>query len=196
MTDPARLLTHMTAAFVAASRSRLPRDQAMTPAWSASSVTGRQSRLAPFAVLTELVAAAILLATVWTLPWFHAVPNPDIYYPSGPTDWSWDQWHSGFVDRAVLLTLIAPYVCLMAALLRVRFHRTWIVVFALFAFALAAIGALDTFSEPAHIIPNPGGVVTPALGSWLFAAAAVAGFVAAAAELAAGAVAARRGQHR
>jgi hypothetical protein len=168
----------------------------MTPTSSISSIAGRQSRLAPIAVPTELVAAAILLATVWTLPWFHAVPNPDVYYPSGPTDWGWDQWHSGFVDTAVLLTLIAPYLCLMAALLRVRFHRTWIVVFALFAFALAAIGALDTFSEPAHIIPNPGGVVTPALGSWLFAAAAAAGFVAAAAELATGVVTARRSQRR
>jgi hypothetical protein len=143
-----------------------------------------------------LVAAAILLATVWKLPWFHAVPNPDIYYPSGPTDWGWDQWHSGFVDRAVLLTLVAPYLCLLLAVLRVRFHHKWAAIFALIAFALAAIGALDTFSEAAHIIPNPGGAVTPAVGLWLFAAAAVAGFVAAAAELAGGVVGARNSQRR
>lgn len=127
----------------------------MTPTSSISSIAGRQFRLAPIAVLTELVAAAILLATVWTLPWFHAVPNPDIYYPSGPTDWGWDQWHSGFVDRAVLLTLVAPYLCLLVAVLRVRFHHKWAAIFALIAFALAAIGALDTFSESRAHHPEP-----------------------------------------
>ncbi len=147
-------------------------------------------------MLTELVAAVILLATVSALPWFHAVPNPDIYYPSGPMDWGWDQWHSGFVDRAVLLTLFAPYLCLLVAVLRVRFHAKWTGIVALVAFALAAIGALDTFSEPAHIIPNPGGAVTPAVGLWLFAAAALVGIVAAAAELSRGVVAARNGQRR
>ena len=168
----------------------------MTATSSRSSVSGRKSRLGAIAVLIELGAAAILLATVWALPWFHAVPNPDIYYPSGPMDWGWDQWHSGFVDTAVLLTLVAPYLCLVAALLQVRSHRTWIIVFALLAFGLAAIGAVDTFSEPAHIIPNPGGVVTPALGLWLFASTAVTGLVAAATDLAGGVVAARKGQRR
>lgn len=148
-------------------------------------------RLTP-AVLTELVAAAMLLATVWALPWFHAVPNPDIYYPSGPMDWSWDQWHSGFFDTAILLTLVAPYVCLLAAVLRVRFHHKRTAILAVVTFVLAVIGAIDTFSDAGLIIPNPGGTVTPAVGLWLFAAAAAVGVVAATVELTGGLVAARR----
>ncbi len=164
----------------------------MTLTSSISSGAAGQLRLTTIAVVTELAAAAILLATVWKLPWFHAVPNPDIYYPSGPTDWGWDQWHSGFVDRAVLLTLVAPYLCLLVALLRVKFHYKWAALFALIAFALAAIGAMDTFSDAGVIIPNPGAAVTPTAGLWLFATAAAVGVVAATAELTGGVVAVRR----
>ena len=113
--------------------------------------------LAVLVVAAEGAAAVILVAAQLFLPWFQITYPKNIALPPGP--YSWGDWHSGFVDQAVLLTFVAPFVSLAA-------------------FA----GSVETFGDAGVINPTPGATTTPGVGLWLFAVAAVVGLVAVAAD--------------
>ena len=83
----------------------------------------------------------------------------------------------------MLLTLLAPYVCLLAVLIRLIAQGWWAAFVALIGFALAALGSLDSLSDAGVIGPTPGASVTPMVGLWLFAAAAAVGVIASTADL-------------
>jgi hypothetical protein len=122
-------------------------------------------------VAAEVAAAAALVAAQLWLPWFR-----------GSERVSWGSWHDSFVDRAVLLTFIAPYFTVAAVLARVIFRRGWAKIVVIVGFVAALLGSLETFGD-ANVIAIPGPPPTPDSGLWLFAVAAVAGVAIGALEL-------------
>ncbi len=136
--------------------------------------------LAVLVVAAEGAAAVILVAAQLFLPWFQITYPKNIALPPGP--YSWGDWHSGFVDQAVLLTFVAPFVSLAAALARAVFRRRWTTIALFVGFVAAFAGSVETFGDAGVINPTPGATTTPGIGLWLFAVAAVVGLVSVAAD--------------
>jgi hypothetical protein len=131
--------------------------------------------LAAAVVVAEGAAAVILVAALLFLPWFHITFPKEGGIP--PSSYTWSDWHNGFVDRAVLLTLVAPFVSLAAALARAIFRRRWTKIALLVGFVAAFAGSVETFGDAGVINPTPAATTTPEIGLWLFAFAAVVGVV-------------------
>jgi hypothetical protein len=133
-------------------------------------------------VVAEGTAAVILVAALLFLPWFQLTYPKDVG-ALPPGSYTWGDWHNGFVDQAVLLTLVAPFLSLAAALARVIIPRRWTKIVLLVGFVAAFAGAVETFGDAGVINPTPGATTTPGIGLWLFAVAAVVGMVMVATDL-------------
>ena len=138
--------------------------------------------LTTLVVVAEGTAAIILVAALLFLPWFQLTYPKDVG-ALPPGSYTWSDWHNGFIDQAVLLTLVAPFLSLAAALVRVIFRRRWTKIVLLVGFVAAFAGSLETFGDAGVVNPTPGATTTPGIGLWLFAAAAVVGLVMVATDL-------------
>jgi hypothetical protein len=147
----------------------------------APSLTRSTSPLTAAVVVAEGTAAVILVAALLFLPWFQITYPKNIALPPG--SYTWGDWHNGFIDQAVLLTLVAPFVSLAAALARAIFRRRWTMIALLVGFVAAFAGSVETFGDAGVINPTPGATTTPGIGLWLFAGAAVAGLLTTATDL-------------